>query len=153
MKAMDAVKIGGIVFAGVAAYLLVTRTVKAGDDVVAAVKKIVTEDLNPASDKNVIYKNLPESWTEKIGNKLGQIFDPEGHAKYQENLKSLDDKILKVNATDGLSNTSDQAKLLVGNQSNAETNRLLRYEVKAATAETAANMVKYGNPYGYNFGE
>lgn len=61
MKAADALKWAGIAFAGVAAYVIVTRAAKAGGDAVAAVKEAVTVDLNPASPENVIYRNIPDS--------------------------------------------------------------------------------------------
>jgi hypothetical protein len=83
MKTMDAVKIAGIVAAGVAAYLVVTKTAKAGGKVVEAAKEVITKDLNPASTENVIYKNLPETVQTKVGDFLGFVFDHENYVKYK----------------------------------------------------------------------
>lgn len=148
MKTIDAVKLAGIVFAGVAAYLVVTRTVKAGGDVVAGVKKVITEDLNPASTKNVVYTTvnsteIGQSITEKIGDFLGSVFDRKNYLDHQNRLKQLDDVILKPTGNGGASNTSDQARSALANQSNAETNRLKRYELQAASAESARNLFNY----------
>jgi len=78
MKTMDAVKIAGIVAAGVAAYLVVTKTAKAGGQVVSAAKEVITKDLNPASSENIIYSNLPDS----VKNGIGKIFDFFGSTDY-----------------------------------------------------------------------
>jgi hypothetical protein len=56
MKALDAVKIAGIVGAGVVAFLLVRRVSQGGQKVVDAAVSVITKDLNPASPDNVIYK-------------------------------------------------------------------------------------------------
>jgi hypothetical protein len=55
MKPMDVVKIVGIIGAGVVAYKFATTLKAVGGDVVVAAKKVITEDLNPASDKNIVY--------------------------------------------------------------------------------------------------
>ena len=78
MKTMDALKIAGIVAAGVGVYLVVTKTAKAGGQVVTAVKDVVTKDLNPASSENIIYSNLPDS----VKNSLGKVFDFFGGSDY-----------------------------------------------------------------------
>jgi tRNA A37 threonylcarbamoyladenosine dehydratase len=83
MKNMYALKIAGIVAAGVAAYLIVTRTYKAGGNAVEAVKEVITKDLNPASTENVIYKNLPENVQTFVGDALGYVFDHENYVKYK----------------------------------------------------------------------
>ncbi|NBW79185.1 MAG: hypothetical protein EBR27_09260 [Betaproteobacteria bacterium] len=120
MKAMDAVKIGGILFAGVAAYLVVTRTIKAGGDVVAGAKKVVKEDLNPASDKNIVYVNTPEPVKEAVGDFLGSIFDPAGYKRMKEAERS-------IGSAPQISNVKKQAPLLTGpDESVAETARLQR---------------------------
>jgi hypothetical protein len=98
-------QIAGIVAAGVAAYLIVTKIAKTGakvGDAVAAVASdvkdtvvnTVTKTLNPASTENIVHKTLTstpagESISEKIGNWMGKTFDPEGYAKYQENLGKI----------------------------------------------------------------
>lgn len=121
MKTLDAIKIGGIVFAGVAAYLVVTRTVKAGGDVVEGAKKVIKEDLNPASDKNVVYVNTPEPVKRAVGDFLGSILDPEGYKKMKEAEKALG------GGTSHVSNTKMQGPLLSGpDESDAETARLKR---------------------------
>jgi hypothetical protein len=79
MKTSDALKIGGIVFAGVAAFLIVNRAIKEGGKVAVAVSEVVKKDLNPASTENIIYKNLPETVQTKVGDFLGWVFDNEGY--------------------------------------------------------------------------
>lgn len=81
MKNSDALKIAGIVAASIGAYLVVTRTLKAGGNIVAAVKTVVTEDLNPSSGKNVVTQALQSTDTGMklhiwLGDKLGAIFGP-----------------------------------------------------------------------------
>lgn len=71
MKTIDAFKFAGIVAAGVAAYLVVTKTAKAGGQVVKVAKEVITKDLNPASSDNIIYSNLPDS----IKNGIGKVLD------------------------------------------------------------------------------
>ena len=83
MKTMETVKIAGSVVAGVAAYLVVTRIFKTGGKVADAVKQVVTKDLNPVSDENVVYKNLPETVQTKVGDFLGFVFDHENYVKYK----------------------------------------------------------------------
>lgn len=83
MKTIDALKLAGIVAAGVGAYLVITRAAKAGGNVVAAVSDVVTRDLNPASADNVIYKNLPSTIQEKVGDFLGFVFDNANYTKYK----------------------------------------------------------------------
>lgn len=78
MKPMDALKLAGIVAAGVAAYLVVTKTAKAGGQVAQAAKEVITKDLNPASSDNIIYSNLPDS----VKNGIGKVFDFFGGTDY-----------------------------------------------------------------------
>jgi hypothetical protein len=78
MKTVDALKIAGIVAAGVAAYLVVTKTAKAGGQVVVAAKEVITKDLNPASPDNIVYSNLSDGFK----NSLGKIFDFFGGTDY-----------------------------------------------------------------------
>jgi hypothetical protein len=89
MKTSTMLKLAAIAASGVAAYLVVSRTIKAGGKVAEGIKTVVTQDLNPASDKNIIYKNISESAKEKIGNLLGYVFDYAGYKKYKENLAAL----------------------------------------------------------------
>lgn len=112
MKTSDALKLAGIVAAGVAVYLVVTRTIKAGGDIAAGVKKVVSEDLNPASTKNVVTTALQSTPTgasihEKIGDFLGSVFDPEGYRKMQSANASL-------HPDGGASNTATQNRGLTG---------------------------------------
>lgn len=136
MKTSDALKMAGIVFAGVAAYLVVTRAAKAGEKVTDAVVNTIKKDLNPTSPENVVYRNLPETLQEKIGNALGSIFDPDGYAVYTANKKAIDGMMA---GDGGASNTKKQADALVpdDNQSSAEVARLKRQ---------AANS-SYVNPF------
>lgn len=95
MKTIDALKIGGIVFAGVAAVMVISKIAKTGATVAEAAKKVITEDLNPASGKNVVTQTLQSTSSgmkihETIGNFLGRIFDPEGYRRYMDNLKTLE---------------------------------------------------------------
>jgi hypothetical protein len=101
MKTMDALKIGGVVVAGVAAYLIVTKAAKTGGKVVEAVKETITKDINPASTENVIYKNLPESVQRGVGDFLGFVFD---NANYRRNKQIMQ--------SGGVSNVKNQAELL-----------------------------------------
>lgn len=89
MKNSETLKYAGLIFVAVASYLVVTKIAKTGGAVADTVKKVVTEDLNPASTKNVVYTNLPETVQEKIGNFFGKLLDPSGYAKYQENLSAV----------------------------------------------------------------
>lgn len=121
MKTMDAVKIAGIVAAGVAAYLVVTRTAKAGGKVVEAAKEVITKDLNPASTENVIYKNLPETVQTKVGDFLGWMFDHENYVKYKAATENGGHSNLQTQKQ-----TITLPKYSPEDQSDAETARLLR---------------------------
>lgn len=67
----DTLKLAGIVAAGVGAYLIVTKTVAAGGEIVKSTKEVLTKDLNPFSDDNIIQRNL----SEKTKNSFGKFFD------------------------------------------------------------------------------
>lgn len=159
MKNKTALQAAGIVAAGVVAYLVISRTMAAGGNVVKAAEKIIKEDLNPASDKNIVTTALQSTETgrtihEKVGNFLGRIFDPKGYAKMLEA-----EAALKVGGpTSKPSDLKHQAKLLTGDysldttpdQSAAEDARLRRAEATAAAPQYAQNlfdMYMSGDPY------
>lgn len=84
MKATDALKWAGIAFAGVTAYLVVSRAVKTGGEIKDAVVETVTTDLNPASRENVIYRNIPDSvktgffdWLDSFGQDKPESIAPD----------------------------------------------------------------------------
>lgn len=140
MKTMDAVKIGGILFAGVAAYLLVTRVSKAGGDIVKGATEVITKDLNPASTENVVYKTITkteagQTITEKLGDFLGFVFDRKGYEDHMGRLKQIDAIVKTPTGTGGASNVS--------NQTPAEDARLKRYQLNAASAESARNLFNF----------
>lgn len=166
MKTGDAVKLAGIAFAGVAAYLVVTRTMKAGGDVVAGAKKVLTEDLNPASTENIVYKATSKAvdaissdgTSKPLGVRIWEYVNP-------DKVKAEQDMI---GGTSQVSNVKEQKKLISGysqggpsvgvyaqpveDQSDAESARLRRGAALLSSGTYAKNLFDmnyYGNPYGF----
>ena len=83
MKSADVMvyaKIGAVILGGIVIYKTY-KTVSgsvgtAAEKVSNAAKKIVTEDMNPASDKNIIYSALPDSWKESLVNIFEKVLGP-----------------------------------------------------------------------------
>ena len=166
MKNTTALQAAGIVAAGVVAYLVISRTMKAGGDAVKAVKQVIAEDLNPTSDKNLAYRAATalgnsvstDGQDKSLGARIWEWANP--------------GKVAQENAALGgntahVSNTKLQAAALVGaysqggpstgvyalpapDQSPAEDARLRRAEAEAAAPKYAQNlfdMYYSGNPY------
>lgn len=162
MKAIDAVKIGGILFAGVAAYLVVTRTMKAGGDVVAAAKKVLTEDLNPASPENVVYKAASAAVDklagdgEKIpvGVRIWEKLNPEKVQREKDMLGGTSDVSNVKKQASAYSQGGPSTGLFAvpsANQTPAEEARLRRYQAIATSGSNAQNlfdMYYHGDTYG-----
>jgi hypothetical protein len=84
--------VGGVAFLGLRIALKAKDALDAGADVAKAVAdavtQVVTEDLNPASDKNVVYRGVNSIGTQitqdssfNLGNKLWEWFNPAQVAK------------------------------------------------------------------------
>lgn len=58
MKAMDIAKIAAVVAGAFVTYKFFQKVKDVGGNVAAAGKKFVAEDLNPASDKNLVYSGV-----------------------------------------------------------------------------------------------
>lgn len=113
MKAIDVLKIVGIIGAGVVAYKFASALKQAGGDVAVAVKKVVTEDLNPVSDKNLAYtavNSVGSSLTGDSSFSLGSwIYD-----------KLHTDPLATPPTTNDASNVSTQGKQITSGE-NAKT--------------------------------
>jgi len=162
MKAIDAVKIGGILFAGVAAYLVVTRTMKAGGDVVAAAKKVVTEDLNPASTENVVYKAASavtdtfaaDGEKKPLGVRIWETLNPEKVQLEKDMLSGTSDVSNVKKQASAYSQGGPSTGIFAvpsANQTPAEEARLRRYQAIATSGTNAKNLFDMhynGDTYG-----
>lgn len=163
MKNETVLQVAGVVAAGVVAYLLVSRTIAAGGKVVEGAKKVLTEDLNPASGKNIVTQTLQSTEAgravhEKVGDFLGRVFDPKGYAKMKEAEAMLG------GGTSRISNTAEQVAAYAQggpstgvyaqpapDQTAAEDARLRRGEATLTAKKYADNlfdMYYNGDTYG-----
>ena len=132
MKISDTLKIAGIVGAGVAVYLVVTRTMKAGGSIAKGVADVVTKDVNPASGENIVttaIQSTPAGQTfhRWLGDTLGSIFDPVGYAA--------------MKANESHSNVTVQAKALTGAAADA-----VRETEREKLRQMEASYKTYVNP-------
>jgi len=84
VKAIDAFKLAGLAVAGYAAYRLFTAAKDGAEKVGQVAREIVMEDLNPASDKNIVYGAVNKVTQAATGNTVDTfgtwlygVFNPE----------------------------------------------------------------------------
>lgn len=127
-------QLAALVAAGVVLYRVASRAseaASAGASVVASVvdsvKETLKTDLNPKSDKNLIYSNLPDSVTEKVGNFLGAIFGPPmPDISDQSNLKKQTENISSAVTTSEAQKRKTASEFSLRTIAENETASLLR---------------------------
>jgi len=163
MKAVDALKIGGILAAGVVTYLLVTRTLKAGGKVIDGAKKVLTEDLNPASTENIIYKATSaavdtfagDGKETSLGVRMWEFFNKDKVQAEKDMLKDTSSVSDTKKQLDAYKHGGPSMGLVTipSNQSDAESARLRRGEAQLTAKSYAQNLFDmnyYGDIYGVN---
>lgn len=122
-KAQDSLiylEIAGALVAGYFIYKTVGKVGQGAAATVDAAKKVITEDLNPASPKNIIYDNLPQGAKDALGNLMETIF-----GKIPTVANNVAPTVAPTQNTD--------------NQTQAETQRL----VNKATASSGQSAIGY----------
>lgn len=168
MKNTTASQMAGVVAAGVVAYLVVSRTIKAGGKVLEGAKEVLTKDLNPASSENIVYKGVNAITG---GSNSGPDAKPLGARIWEAlNPGAVAAENALTQGTGHVSNTKQQAAVLAAgyanggpstgvyalpapDESEAEAARLRRGEAKATAPQYAQNLIDmhyYGDLYGLN---